>query len=58
MKEKRKNKNKKQKIKKKTNKDRKEEGATEGIVQGWEQNDFVVHLNYVFSNYYVKLLYV
>ena len=29
----------------KTNKDRKEQGRTEAIVQEWELNDFVVHLS-------------
>ena len=27
------------------NKDRKEQGGTEAIVNGWELNDFVVHLS-------------
>ena len=29
----------------KTNKDRKQQGGTEAIVEGWELNDFVVHLS-------------
>ena len=33
----------------KKNKDRKWQGEAEAIVKGWEQNDFVVHLNYVSS---------
>ena len=30
---------------KQTNKDRKEQGGTEAIVNGWGLNDFVVHLS-------------
>ena len=43
--------------KKPTNKQR-QKGArgTEAIAKGWEQNDFLAHLNYVFSSQYVKLL--
>ena len=47
MKEKRKNQQQQQKNK---NKDRKEQGGTEAPVKGSELNDFVVHLNYVFSS--------
>ena len=35
----------KQKKKKNKNKDRWEQGGTEAIVNGWELNDFVVHLS-------------
>ena len=34
----------------KTNEDKKEQGGAQAIVKGWELNDFVVHLSYVFSN--------
>ena len=27
------------------NNDRKEQGGTEALVEGWERNDFVVHLS-------------
>ena len=36
--------------------DRKKQGATEAIVEGWELNDFVGHLSWVLSNWYIKLL--
>ena len=36
--------------------DRKKQGATEAIVGGWELNDFVGHLSWVLSNWYIKLL--
>ena len=32
------------------NKDRKEQGGIKAIVKGWELNDYVVHLSYVFFN--------
>ena len=35
----------KQKRKTKQNKDRKEQGQTEAIVNGWELRDFAVHLS-------------
>ena len=42
---------------KKTNKDRKEQRGTEAIVKGWELKHLnVVHLSYVFSSQYLKLL--
>ena len=34
----------------KKSKDRKEQGETEAIVEGWELNDFVVHISWVSSN--------
>ena len=47
---------KKKKQKQKKNKDRKEQGGTESMVKGWELNDFVLHLSWSFSDYYLKLL--
>ena len=41
---------------KKSNKDRKEQGGTEAMVKGWELNDFILHLSWSFSDYYLKLL--
>ena len=46
----------KKKKKQKKNKDRKEQGGTESMVKGWELNDFVLHLSWSFSDYYLKLL--
>ena len=42
--------------KKQTKTEKKRGGGTEAIVKEWAINDFVVHLNLVFSNFYVKLL--
>ena len=42
--------------KKQTKTEKKGGEGTEAIVKEWEINDFIVHLNLVFSNFYVKLL--
>ena len=42
--------------KKQTKTEKKGGGGAQKLVKEWEINDFVVHLNLVFSNFYVKLL--